>query len=238
MKVPMFPCSGLRSSVPDSPKGFPNFTLIELLVVIAIIGILASMLLPALNQSRERARDIKCKSNVKQMMTAIIMYDQTFDRIPRNNLPSPLDGTKVAWFRLLQDTGTLPPAPTGTGAFTTVGATLCPSTRAVPRGYGMNERRAPTDTYTSGARFISLKQAVNPSAKLLIADATLYYNVFSGGTWDWDLNLDQTEATYKVSPRHSDGVNAGMIDGHVTNFKRSEKKQGYYDRETIEPMLQ
>ena len=55
------------------------FTLIELMVVIGIIGILASLLLPALSSAMKEAKGIQCRGNLKQIGYAAQMYEMDYD---------------------------------------------------------------------------------------------------------------------------------------------------------------
>ena len=65
-----------------SPRRRLAFTLVELLVVITIIGMLVALLLPAVQNARERGRQLSCLNNLKQLSLATVSHDSSKGQFP------------------------------------------------------------------------------------------------------------------------------------------------------------
>ena len=103
------------------------FTLIELIVVIAIIAILAALLLPALSRSKESARSVVCKSNLRQMGIALQIYADDHGYYPPFSEYNESDAARQhRWEGLLALSATL-----------SEGVFRCPERELA--GYGINE---------------------------------------------------------------------------------------------------
>ncbi|QDU60328.1 hypothetical protein Pan216_11670 [Planctomycetes bacterium Pan216] len=91
-----------------SPKRSLGFTLVELLVVIAIIGVLVSLLLPAVQQAREAARRSQCTNQMRQLGVALQGYHEAHGTLPPGQVSNRSHTTSGTCFSVTQQTAYAP----------------------------------------------------------------------------------------------------------------------------------
>jgi prepilin-type processing-associated H-X9-DG protein/prepilin-type N-terminal cleavage/methylation domain-containing protein len=194
-----------------------HFTLIELLVVIAIIAILASMLLPALNQAKEKAHQINCVNKLKQIMIGTQMYidDSEGDFLVRAVGTSP---NLVYWNDNLLNNEYITGSPEAIFRCPTL--TCSPSYWVSSKSYGINWRRPGLYTGEWGT-YGTAKEIDSPTQYVIYADSAFTPDSSNAGNQAYMFGY-KTSRQACVHLRHSNQANLAMFDGHVETAGRND----------------
>jgi len=223
------------------------FTLIELLVVIAILGVLASLLLPALSRAKSKAQQTNCLINLQQLQVGWLMYvHEQNDTLPLNaqgitsysgnasttNSWVVGDATYSADLSYIRQ-GTLYPYVGHPGVY------HCPSDRSLVKGSGVLRARSYSlDYYLNGgidpkysqylpgdcASTVVVKYAAISHPSHVFAFLDENENTIEDGVY---LLFRDPDETWQNAPsdRHSQGLNLSFTDGHCEYWKWRYPKQ-------------
>ena len=235
-------------------RAIKGFTLIELLVVIAIVAILAALLMPTLQSSKEKGNVTNCLSNLKQITVANILYSENNNDYLVPYAVDMMTSNRQRWCGTSENSSNngsnahynpeaspLAPYIGGSGKIS-----KCNSLKEPPKsfeqncgGYGYNTlvgTKFPgeysVEAYSAG---FSLKKIRNTSKKIMFADSAVM--VDKNGNWSsnptthgYSASIEAPGGTWPMNPtmhfRHNERAAISFCDGHANTMPLLESAYG------------